>query len=242
MLEDTPTVTGRSLFDELDQAEETAGQEVVRTPDAPVRPRGGFGILYGNLAPEGCVAKLAGHDRSRHEGPARVFECEEQAFEAVQQGMIQPGDVLVIRNEGPRGGPGMREMLAVTAALAGRGLDHQVALITDGRFSGATHGFMIGHVAPEAAAGGPIGRLQEGDTIIIDTDRRVLETSADLSRRPTPIARSGARISGAFAKYAALVASASDGAVTIPLPQKAENATQATATASIQLINSESTS
>ena len=142
--------------------------------DKALAARGGVGILYGNLAPEGCVAKLAGHGEFTFSGPARVFECEEDAFEAVQQRRIAAGDVIVIRNEGPAGGPGMREMLAVTAALAGQGLDDRVALMTDGRFSGASFGFVVGHIAPEAARGGPIALLRDGDTVTIDVDRRVL--------------------------------------------------------------------
>jgi dihydroxy-acid dehydratase len=218
LLTDAPTVSGRSLFEEITDGTETPDQDVVRTTDRPVSPRGGFGILYGNLAPEGCVAKLVGHNRTLHRGPARVFECEEDAFAAVQDGDIQAGDVIVIRNEGPRGGPGMREMLAVTAALVGHGLDDSVALITDGRFSGATHGFMVGHVAPEAAAGGPIGRLRDGDELIIDIDNRRIDTVAAISQRFVDQHSTGAQLQGAFAKYVALVRSASDGAVTIPEP------------------------
>ncbi|CAN5173064.1 dihydroxy-acid dehydratase [soil metagenome] len=216
MLDDAPTVTGHSLFAELTQAAPVhAGQDVVRTVANPLKPRGGYSILYGNLSPEGCVLKLAGQGRLRHEGPARVFESEEDAFAAVQSDRIKAGDVIVIRNEGPAGGPGMREMLAVTAALVGRGLGNDVALITDGRFSGATHGFMVGHVAPEAARGGPIGLLHEGDRVLIDADTRRLATDADLESRraawraPTPnVTR------GALAKYARLVGSAAKGAVT----------------------------
>ena len=215
LLTDGPTVSGRNLFVELGETEETPGQQVVLSVAKPIKPRGGFAILYGNLAPEGCVAKLAGHGRVRHVGPARVFEGEDAAFAAVQSGQVQPGEVLVIRNEGPRGGPGMREMLAVTAALVGRGLGDTVALITDGRFSGATHGFMVGHVCPEAATGGPIALLQDGDQIVIDADTRRLDTTADLEQRraawrPSP----PPELTGAFAKYAALVGSASEGAVT----------------------------
>jgi dihydroxy-acid dehydratase len=220
MLDEAPTVTGRSLFDELaNAAPPQPNQEVVRPVGNPLKPRGGYSILYGNLAPEGCVLKLAGHGRLRHEGPARVFESEEAAFAAVQSNRIQAGDVLVIRNEGPAGGPGMREMLAVTAALVGRGLGNDVALITDGRFSGATHGFMVGHVAPEAARGGPIALLHEGDRVLIDADTRRLETDADLESRrahwrapPPSVAR------GALAKYARLVGSAAKGAVTDDVP------------------------
>ncbi|MBL8300668.1 MAG: dihydroxy-acid dehydratase [Rhodanobacteraceae bacterium] len=216
LLDDAPTVTGRSLFAELDAAAPTlAGQDVVLPTSAPLKPRGGYSILYGNVAPEGCVLKLAGHGRLRHEGPARVFDSEEQAFAAVQAGAIRAGDVLVIRNEGPAGGPGMREMLAVTAALVGRGLGNDVALITDGRFSGATHGFMVGHIAPEAARGGPIGLLREGDRLVIDAQARTLSTDADLEARraswqPQPVKVT----SGVLAKYARLVGSAAEGAVT----------------------------
>jgi dihydroxy-acid dehydratase len=216
MLDDSPTVTGRNLFAEIaDAPAAPAGQQVVRSVADPLKPRGGYSILYGNLAPEGCVLKLAGHGRLRHQGPARVFESEEAAFAAVQSDAIRAGDVLVIRNEGPAGGPGMREMLAVTAALVGRGLGNDVALITDGRFSGATHGFMVGHIAPEAARGGPIGLLREGDRVSIDADSRRLETDADLeSRRAAwrPAAPTVTR--GALAKYARLVGSAAKGAVT----------------------------
>jgi dihydroxy-acid dehydratase len=216
MIDDSPTVTGRSLFDEIAGAPAASeGQQVVRSVASPLKPRGGYSILYGNLAPEGCVLKLAGHGRLHHEGPARVFESEEEAFAAVQSNRIQAGDVLVIRNEGPAGGPGMREMLAVTAALVGRGLGNDVALITDGRFSGATHGFMVGHIAPEAARGGPIGLLREGDRVSIDADSRRLETNADLeSRRAQWRAAAPAVTRGVLAKYARLVGSAAKGAVT----------------------------
>ncbi|MGN6480384.1 dihydroxy-acid dehydratase, partial [Luteibacter sp.] len=216
MLSNTDTVTGRTLFEELDAAPPaTEGQVVVRPVSNAFKPRGGYSILYGNLSPEGCILKLAGHGRSSHAGPARVFESEEEAFAAVQAGRIRAGDVMVIRNEGPAGGPGMREMLAVTAALVGRGLGNDVALITDGRFSGATHGFMVGHIAPEAARGGPIGLLREGDAIFIDATTRELRTDADLaSRRGTwrPAAPKVTR--GVLAKYARLVGSAAEGAVT----------------------------
>jgi dihydroxy-acid dehydratase len=212
---DAPTITGRSLFSECEGSEETSGQQVVVKLEEPLKPRGGFGILYGNLAPEGCVAKLAGHGEFRFSGPARVFESEDDCFRAVQAGRIQPGEVIVIRNEGPSGGPGMREMLAVTAALVGQGLDDSVALMTDGRFSGATYGFMVGHVAPEAARGGPIGLLEDGDMISIDVDARRVDTDADLeSRRAGWKPRDPAFVSGALAKYARLVSSASEGAVT----------------------------
>jgi len=215
LVNDTPTVTGKSLFEECAQLNERPGQEVILDFDQALAARGGFGILYGNLAPEGCVAKLAGHGEFSFSGPARVFENEEDSFAAVQNREIKSGDVIVIRNEGPAGGPGMREMLAVTAALAGQGLDDSVALMTDGRFSGASFGFVVGHVAPEAACGGPIGLLRDGDMITIDVDRRRLETDADLeSRRSQWQPRKPAYVSGALAKYAYLVSSASEGAVT----------------------------
>lgn len=212
------TTSGRTIAEETESARETTGQEVIRTTDRALKPSGGLAILKGNLAPEGCVAKLVGHDRLLHRGPARVFECEEDAFASVQGGLINPGDVVVIRNEGPKGGPGMREMLAVTAAIAGTPLSDQVALITDGRFSGATHGFMVAHVAPEAAAGGPIALVKEGDEIAIDVVNGELKMNVsqeELSRRQsrwTP--RSTRYRSGVFAKYAASVSSASQGAVT----------------------------
>jgi dihydroxy-acid dehydratase len=215
LVTDTQTVTGRTLFEECEDVGEKPGQEVIVDFDRPLESRGGFGILYGNLAPEGCVAKLAGHGEFSFSGPARVFECEEDSFEAVQNREINPGDVIVIRNEGPAGGPGMREMLAVTAALAGQGLDDKVALMTDGRFSGASFGFVVGHIAPEAARRGPIGLLREGDIITIDVDRRVLETDADLeSRRSEYKPKKPAYTTGALAKYAHTVSSASEGAVT----------------------------
>ncbi len=214
LLTDAPTVTGRSLFDHIGDARESAGQDVIVPVAAPLKPRGGFGVLYGNLAPEGCVVKLAGHERLRHEGIAKVYDGEDACFAAVQAGEIEDGDVVVIRHEGPVGGPGMREMLAITAAIQGRGLGDSVALVTDGRFSGATYGFMVGHVAPEAAKGGPIARLQTGDRVTIDVDRRLIETDADLfSRQPAPPPER-AKPTGAFAKYAKLVGSASEGAVT----------------------------
>ncbi|PZQ12302.1 MAG: dihydroxy-acid dehydratase [Rhodanobacter denitrificans] len=216
LIEDAPTVSGRSLFEEIDAAPPTpAGQPVVHPVARALKPRGGYSILYGNLSPEGCILKLAGLDSGHFEGSARVFESEEDCFRAVQAGGIAPGDVVVIRNEGPAGGPGMREMLAVTAALVGRGLGHQVALMTDGRFSGASYGFVVGHIAPEAARGGPIALLRDGDRIVIDATRRVIETDADLESRRrdwTPPAPKVTR--GALAKYARLVGSAALGAVT----------------------------
>jgi dihydroxy-acid dehydratase len=221
LLEDVPTVSGRSLFAELDAWNATAAahatQDAVRPVADPIKPRGGWSILYGDLAPEGCIVKLAGHGREHFEGPARVFDSEEAAFAAVQSRAIRGGDVIVIRFEGPAGGPGMREMLAVTAALVGQGLGNDVALITDGRFSGATHGFMVGHVAPEAARGGPIARLREGDRIRIDVATRRIDVDADLAtREPRRIA---ARVAtGVLARYARDVGSAARGAVTAPGP------------------------
>jgi dihydroxy-acid dehydratase len=212
------TVTGRSIGDEAKEARETAGQVVIRPLTDPIQKSGGLVILKGNLAPEGCVVKMAGHTRTRHRGPARVFDREEDAFAAVQARRIVPGDVVVIRYEGPSGGPGMREMLAVTAALVGQGLGDQVALVTDGRFSGATHGLMAGHVAPEAARGGPIAAVREDDTILFDVEARRLDVEvpdAELAARLRswqPPAPRYAR--GVFAKYARLVSSASEGAVT----------------------------
>ena len=214
LLTDAPTVTGRTLFDHIGDAREAGGQDVIVPVANPLKPRGGFGILYGNLAPEGCVVKLAGHERLRHEGPAKVYDGEDACFAAVQAGEIEHGDVVVIRHEGPVGGPGMREMLAITAAIQGRGLGDTVALVTDGRFSGATYGFMVGHVAPEAARGGPIARLRSGDRVTIDVDGRSIATDADLfDRQPAPPPERP-KPTGAFAKYAKLVGSASEGAVT----------------------------
>jgi dihydroxy-acid dehydratase len=221
---DTPTVSGRSLFDEAREAVEPAGQQVIREFTHPVLARGSYAVIYGNVAPDGAVIKLVGHDTARFEGPARVFDSEEASFEAVQAGAINEGDVIVIRYEGPKGGPGMREMLQVTAALKGRGMKN-VALITDGRFSGASYGFVVGHVAPEAATGGPIALLRDGDIIRIDVEARTMDTRADLStRRADPPNK--AAPTGAFAKYAALVASASQGAVTIPNPPQQQKASR----------------
>jgi dihydroxy-acid dehydratase len=218
LIEDIPTVTGRSFFAELDEVPIAGAQDVVRPIASPIKPRGGYSILYGDLAPEGCILKLAGHGREHFEGPARVFDSEEAAFAAVQARQINAGDVVVIRFEGPAGGPGMREMLAVTAALVGQGLGNDVALITDGRFSGATHGFMVGHIAPEAARGGPIAKLREGDTVRIDVAARRMDvTDANLATRPA--ARMAPRVTtGVLAKYARAVGSASRGAVTAPGP------------------------
>lgn len=213
MIEDTQTVTGRSLFAELDALPIAPDQDVVFPVSRPLKPDGGYSILYGNLAPEGCIVKLAGHGIRKFTGTARVFDSEDATFAAVQAGMIKAGDVVVIRFEGPAGGPGMREMLAVTAALVGQGLGNDVALITDGRFSGATHGFMVGHIAPEAARGGPLARLQDGDIVTIDVDTRELSTTADLSVRPLAPTPKNSE-TGALAKFAHLVSSASRGAVT----------------------------
>jgi dihydroxy-acid dehydratase len=216
---DAPTVTGRTLAEEANEASEEAGQEVVRQMDDPLKPTGGFAILRGNLAPEGCVVKLAGHDRIHHSGPARVFESEADAFAAVKAQSIEQNDVVVIRNEGPSGGPGMREMLQVTAAIVGEGLGDSVALLTDGRFSGATHGFMAGHVAPEAPKGGPIAAVRDGDVITIDVASRRMDVALDddeIARRVAAYeAPPNADRTGVLAKYAALVGSASEGAVTV---------------------------
>jgi len=216
--EDAQTVTGKTVGQHADEAKETEGQEVVRPLSDPLKDTGGLVILKGNLAPEGCVVKVAGYERRRQTGPARVFESEEDAMAAVRSQGIKPGDVVVIRNEGPAGGPGMREMLAVTAALVGEGLGEEVALLTDGRFSGATRGLMAGHVAPESVRGGPIGIVRDGDEITVDVDARRLDVNLSddeiVARtndyrppdRPAPAA--------ALAKYARLVSSASLGAVT----------------------------
>lgn len=227
LIEDIPTVTGRSFFSELGDAAMADRQDVVRPVSDPIKPRGGYSIIYGNLAPEGCILKLAGHGREHFEGPARVFDSEEAAFAAVQARRINAGDVVVIRFEGPTGGPGMREMLAVTAALVGQGLGNDVALITDGRFSGATHGFMVGHISPEAAHGGPIARLRDGDRVSIDVATRTLNVAADLGAREP--ARIAPRVTtGVLAKYARLVGSASQGAVTAPGPLQAPKKIEAT--------------
>lgn len=212
------TVSGLTFAQEAELATETPGQDVVYSAASPLKPTGGLVILKGNLAPEGCVVKVAGHERSYHRGPARIFDREEDAMQAVTSKQIKAGDTVVIRYEGPKGGPGMREMLGVTAAIVGEGLGESVALITDGRFSGATRGLMVGHIAPEAAVGGPLAALQEGDIIVLDIDNRRLEVelsneqlSERLShwRKPEPHYKSGV-----FHKYAALVGSASEGAMT----------------------------
>ena len=212
------TVTGRTIAEEAEAAAETPGQDVIVPVERPLKATGGLVILRGNLAPEGCVAKITGHERLTHQGPARIFEREEDAMQAVLDGNIEPGDVVVIRNEGPKGGPGMREMLGVTAALVGKGLGEEVALLTDGRFSGATHGLMAGHVAPEAAVGGPIAALQEGDTISFDVPNRRLDAAIsdeEMQRRLQRWQPAPPRYrTGAFAKYARNVSGAEEGAVT----------------------------
>jgi dihydroxy-acid dehydratase len=212
------TVTGRTLAEEAAGAKEAPNQEVVRTAAAPIKPTGGLVILKGNIAPEGCVIKVAGHNFQTFTGPARVFDNEEAAFAAVESGSIKSGDVVVIRYEGPKGGPGMREMLQVTAALVGAGLGESVALLTDGRFSGATHGFMAGHVAPEAATGGPIAAINDGDIIAFDIPKRTLNvqlTDAEIQRRLSTWKAPQPRFtSGVMAKYALLVSSSSLGAIT----------------------------
>ncbi len=216
--EDALTVTGRTIGEAARGVSESAGQEVVRAVAEPITPTGGLVILKGNLAPHGCVVKVAGHEPATHRGPARVFDSEEAAFEAVEQGRIRAGDVVVIRYEGPSGGPGMREMLAVTAAIVGAGLGESVALLTDGRFSGATRGMMAGHVAPEAAKGGPIAIVRDGDTILFDERNRKLQLEVDDGEIAARLAAWQAPAprftSGVMAKYARLVSSAATGAVT----------------------------
>jgi dihydroxy-acid dehydratase len=215
LLQDGITTSGRKLFEEISEAKETPGQQVIHTMAKPHKKDGGLAILHGSLAPEGCVVKLSGHERIFHSGPARVFDSEEAAFAAVQAQQIKPGDVVVIRYEGPKGGPGMREMLGVTSALVGQGTSESIALLTDGRFSGATYGLMVGHVAPEAANGGPIAFVRDGDVITLDVKARRLDVAANLDERragwkpPAPKYKTGV-----MAKYAKLVASASEGAVT----------------------------
>jgi dihydroxy-acid dehydratase len=215
---DALTVSGKTIAEEAQAANETPAQEVVRPLGRPIKPTGGLVILKGNLAPEGCVVKVAGHQQVHHRGPARVFDSEETAFAAVQESQIRAGDVLVIRYEGPRGGPGMREMLGVTAALVGAGLGDSVALLTDGRFSGATHGLMAGHVAPEAACGGPIAAIRDGDIVVFDIGRRELRvelSDAEIQRRLASWQQPEARYrNGVMAKYARQVSSAALGAIT----------------------------
>jgi dihydroxy-acid dehydratase len=218
--EDAVTVSGRTIGEHASEAVETPGQRVVRPLSEPLHPTGGFAILRGNIAPEGCVVKLAGHSRRHHVGSARVFEGEEAAMAAALAKEIRAGEVVVIRGEGPAGGPGMREMLAVTAALVGEGIGEEVALITDGRFSGATHGLMAAHIAPEAARGGPIGALRDGDQITLDVDARRLDVALDEQeiaerlRSYAPAPGQNGRVEVALGKYAKLVGSASEGALT----------------------------
>jgi dihydroxy-acid dehydratase len=217
---DTITVTGKSLAENLQGSETIEDQPIITQVDSPRSPTGGLAILRGNVAPEGAVIKVAGHQERVYQGPARVFNQEQGAFDAIQRGEIVAGDIVVIRYEGPKGGPGMREMLGVTAAIVGRGLGESVALMTDGRFSGATRGVMIGHVAPEAFRGGPIAAVQDGDIIVIDVDERRLDVELDDSAIQQRLADWRAPenryASGVFAKYAALVSSAAQGAVTQP--------------------------
>jgi len=218
LLKDSMTVSGRGILAEAAEAKETPGQEVLRPLDKPMSPTGGFAILRGSLAPEGSVVKLAGHGRRKHTGPARVFDSEEACFAAVQRREIKAGDVIIIRYEGPKGGPGMREMLAVTGALVGQQLDDSVVLLTDGRFSGATHGFMVGHVAPEAYVGGPIAFVKDGDQVTLDVDARRIDVAADLDARRAGWKAPAPRYkTGVMAKYAASVSSAAVGAVTSPV-------------------------
>jgi dihydroxy-acid dehydratase len=215
---DAPTVSGRTIGEEAAAATEEEGQEVIRALDDPLKPTGGLAILRGNLAPDGCVVKVSGSTRTSHSGPARVFECEEDAFAAVKAQEITDGDVVVIRNEGPAGGPGMREMLGVTAALMGEGLGETVGLLTDGRFSGATRGLMAGHVAPEAVRGGPIAAVRDGDKVTFDVEARRLDvdlTDGEIRERveayePPPSNLNG----GVLGKYARHVGSAAEGALT----------------------------
>jgi dihydroxy-acid dehydratase len=218
LLKDEITCTGRRMFEEIASGAETAGQQVIYKTDKPIKKSGGIAILRGNLAPEGCVIKLSGSEKKTHTGPARVFNREEDAFAAVQARKIKPGDVVIIRYEGPKGGPGMREMLQVSGAIVGQGLGADVALITDGRFSGATYGFMVGHVAPEAANGGPIAFVRNGDEVTIDAAKRRIDVKADLKKRAKNWKPPKPNYTwGVLAKYAATVSSASEGAVTIPV-------------------------
>jgi len=217
---DAMTATGQSLADIAAAVEETPGQDVFRPIEDPIKATGGLAILHGTLAPDGCVIKLAGHETRHFSGPARVFDSEAECFAAVKDQQIKPGDVVVLRYEGPVGGPGMQEMLGITAAIVGEGLGHSTALLTDGRFSGGTRGLMIGHVAPEAALGGPIALVEEGDTVTVDVDRRALDLDVDeatLAQRRTRWSAPKPRYTtGVMAKYAALVSSASEGAITRP--------------------------
>jgi dihydroxy-acid dehydratase len=217
---DVMTITGKTFREQVQSVTETPGQDVIRPLDNPIKKSGGIVILKGSLAPEGCVIKVTGLDRKSQTGPARVFDSEEAAMEAVVHGKIKDGDIVVIRYEGPRGGPGMREMLGVTSAIVGAGLSESVALVTDGRFSGATRGFMVGHVAPEAAVGGPIAAVRNGDSISINIETQkisldipVQELHDRLSKFERPVPK---YTSGVMAKYVALVGSASEGAVTSP--------------------------
>ena len=214
----TQTVSGRTLGEEVADAVETPGQVVITTADKPFKPTGGIVVLRGNLAPEGAVVKMAGHERRYHRGPARLFDREEAAMHAIEAGLIVAGDVVIIRYEGPRGGPGMREMLGITGAIVGAGLGETVALVTDGRFSGGTRGLMIGHAAPEAAMGGPLAALCDGDFVVIDIDNRRLDTEVSAGEMTARLATWKAPkphyTTGVFAKYAALVSSAADGAIT----------------------------
>jgi dihydroxy-acid dehydratase len=215
LIEDSMTVSGKTIFEESTSAKEKEGQNVVRPASKPFKPVGGIAVLRGSLAPEGCVVKLAGHEREVFSGPARVFDSEDAAFQALQAGKLKGGDCVIIRYVGPKGAPGMPEMLGVTAALVGAGLGGEVCLITDGRFSGATHGLMVGHVAPEAQAGGPIAFVQDGDTVTLDVKKRTLNFDGDIAKRKAKWNAPAAKYkTGAFAKYAATVSSASEGAVT----------------------------
>jgi dihydroxy-acid dehydratase len=215
---DAMTITGRTIGTEARETAEPQGQKVIRPLSPPIASQGGLAILRGNLAPDGCVAKVARHDQAVFRGRARVFNREEDAFVAVKGGKVKAGDVIVIRYEGPKGGPGMREMLHVTGALQGAGLGAVVGLMTDGRFSGASHGFMVGHVAPEAADGGPIAAIKDGDTIVIDVTKRRLDvelSAAEIKKRLKAVKPPATRYAaGVMAKYARLVSSASEGAVT----------------------------